>query len=312
MKKSVFINFKLLSLILVICVCLLLVACKDNNTPDPSDGGGGSSQSGEGQGGSGQSGQGGSTPEVTPVNITETNFKILSNTAYETTVYKFVTDAEGPKIAIIGGIHGDEVAGWTAALRLVDSIKQEKGICGEIIIVPEANILADKAKVRYNVSGYDLSDLNRSFPLGRFSSAKADTIKISDALIALISDFNPDYIIDLHESLHSWEVMEEGTKTSLGNTLIANNNSRFMRQLLRRYNSEYRLEDETEFRQEGANQLGSFNYYFTNTYPDKVVFTVETNRGYENGANTIDLEIRVRHQLNILKAMFDYAWNRIE
>ncbi|MBO7080217.1 MAG: succinylglutamate desuccinylase/aspartoacylase family protein [Bacilli bacterium] len=280
-----------------------MIACKSPGSSDPSSNT--DPKSGDGQGGNNQS-------DEDPVNITETNFKILTGTAYETTVYKFVTDKEGPKIAIVGGIHGDEIAGWTAALRLVDSIKKEKGICGEIIIVPEANIVADKAKSRYGVSGYDLSDLNRSFPLGRFSSAKADTIKISDALIALISDFNPDYIIDLHESLHSWEVMEEGTKTSLGNTLIANNNSRFMRQLLRRYNSEYRLEDETEFRQEGANQLGSFNYYFTNTYPDKVVFTVETNRGYENGANTIDLEIRVRHQLNILKAMFDYAWNRIE
>ena len=308
MKKSVFFNLKLLSLILVICVCLLLIACKEPSSDNPPDDGG-ETQGGE----NGNSGEGGEVePVVVPVNITETNFKILTGTAYETTVYKFVTDKVGPKIAIIGGIHGDEVAGWTAALRLVDSIKQEKGICGEIIIVPEANILADKAKVRYNVSGYDLSDLNRSFPLGRYSSAKAETIKISDALIALISDFNPDYIIDLHESMNSWETMESGTTKSLGNTLIANNNSRFMRQVLKRYNSEYRLEDETEFRQEGANQLGSFNYYFTNTYPDKVVFTIETNRGYANGTNTIDLEIRVRHQLNILKTMFDYAWERIE
>lgn len=303
MRKSVFINYRFLSLILVICICLLLIACKSPGSSDPP--GNTDPKSGDGQGGNNQS-------DEDPVNITETNFKILTGTAYETTVYKFVTDKEGPKIAIVGGIHGDEIAGWTAALRLVDSIKKEKGICGEIIIVPEANIVADKAKSRYGVSGYDLSDLNRSFPLGRYSSSKEDTIKISNAIRELIEEFDPGYIIDLHESLHSWEVMEEGTKTSLGNTLIANNNSRFMRQVLRRYNSEYRLEDETEFRQEGANQLGSFNYYFTNTYPDKVVFTVETNRGYENGTNTIDLEIRVRHQLNILKAMFDFAWNRIE
>ena len=306
MRKSVFINYKFLSLILVICICLLLIACKspsnDNPPIDPNNG------QGESDGGQGEN----DPPEEDPVNITETNFKILTSTAYETTVYKFATDKEGPKIAIVGGIHGDEIAGWTAALRLVDSIKKEKGICGEILIIPEANIVADKAKSRYSVSGYDLSDLNRSFPLGRYSSAKEDTIKISTAIRETVEEFNPEYIIDLHESLHSWEVMEEGTKTSLGNTLIANNNSRFMRQLLKRYNSEYRLENETEFRQEGANQLGSFNYYFTNTYPDKVVFTVETNRGYENGENTIDLEIRVRHQLNILKAMFDYAWNRIE
>ena len=290
---------------MIICVCFGLIGCNKNDdngndTPnDPSDP---------------------SDPVVDPtidpiedpVNVTISNFQILENTNYVTTVYKFVTDKEGPKIAIVGGIHGDETAGWTAALRLVESIKDEKKICGEILIIPRANILADKAESRYKVTGYDFSDLNRSFPNGRYSSSKAETIKISTAIVETVEAFGADYIIDLHESMNSWETMESGTTKSLGNTLIANNNSRFMRQLIKHYNNDYRLEGETEFRQEGANQLGSFNYYFTNAYPDKVVFTIETNRGYENGVNTIDLEVRVRHQLNILKAMFDYAWNRIE
>ena len=286
---------------MIICVCLGLIGCKDddkgndpgNNSEDPIVD------------------PGNTDPVEDPVNVTITNFQILENTDYVTTVYKIVTDKEGPKIAIVGGIHGDETAGWTAALRLVESISTKEKICGEILIIPQANILADKADSRYKVTGYDFSDLNRSFPEGRYSTSKTETIKISTAIVSTVEAFEADYIIDLHESMHSWEVMEEGTKTSLGNTLIANNNSRFMRQLLRHYNNDYRLEGETEFRQEGANQLGSFNYYFTNTYPDKVVFTVETNRGYVDGKNTIDLEVRVRHQLNILEAMFDYAWNRI-
>ena len=119
MRKSVFINYKFLSLILVICICLLLIACKspsnDNPPIDPNNG------QGESDGGQGEN----DPPEEDPVNITETNFKILTSTAYATTVYKFVTDKEGPKIAIVGGIHGDEIAGWTAALRLVDSIKKD-------------------------------------------------------------------------------------------------------------------------------------------------------------------------------------------
>ena len=296
MCKSAFNYFKILSLILIVCLCFGLVACKNSTSEgdDPING----------------DDSGGDDP-VVEANVEVTNYQILKNTDYVTTVYKFTTDKEGPKIAIVGGIHGDEVAGWTAGLRLVNNLKTEKGICGEILLIPQANILADKANSRYVVSGYNFSDLNRSFPLGRYSSAKEETIKISNAIREEVEAFNPDYIIDLHESQHSWEEMEEGTKTSLGNTLIANNNSRFMRQLIKHYNNDYRLEDETEFRQEGANQAGSFNYYFTNTYPDKVVFTIETNRGYKDGQNTIDLEIRVRHQLNILEAMFDYAWNRI-
>ena len=148
MRKSVFINYKFLSLILVICICLLLIACKSPGSSDPS--GNTDPKSGDGQGGNNQS-------DEDPVNITETNFKILTGTAYETTVYKFVTDKEGPKIAIVGGIHGDEIAGWTAALRLVDSIKKEKGICGEIIIVPEANIVA----IDYDPGASEVNQLNR-------------------------------------------------------------------------------------------------------------------------------------------------------
>ena len=296
MCKSAFNYFKILSLILIVCLCFGLVACK-NSTSEGDDPINGDDNGGE--------------DPVVEANVEVTNYQILQNTDYVTTVYKFTTDKEGPKIAIVGGIHGDEIAGWTAGLRLVNNLKTENGICGEILLIPQANILADKANSRYAVSGYNFSDLNRSFPLGRYSRAKEETIKISNAIREEVEAFNPDYIIDLHESQHSWEEMEEGTKTSLGNTLIANNNSRFMRQLIKHYNNDYRLEDETEFRQEGANQAGSFNYYFTNTYPDKVVFTIETNRGYKDGQNTIDLEIRVRHQLNILEAMFDYAWNRI-
>ena len=291
---------------MIIVLCLLLIGC-NNQTDDNSNNN--NDPSGEGQGGQGGQGDGGNTEED-PANVTVTNWKILEGTDFVTTVYKYTTDKEGPKIAIVGGIHGDETAGWTAALRLVTSLESEKGVCGEILLIPQANILADKADSRYKVTGYDFSDLNRSFPEGRYSSAKEATIQISSAILEAVEAFNPDYIIDLHESLHSWDVQETGVKTSLGNTLIANNNSRFMRQLIKRYNETYRLENECEFRQEGSNQLGSFNYYFTTTYPDKVVYTIETNRGYVDGVNTIDLEIRVRHQLNIIEAMFDLIWSR--
>lgn len=243
------------------------------------------------------------------VEVTESS--ILKGTAMETPVYLFKTNVEGPKIAIVGGIHGDEVAGWNAALQLVESLKNNKGICGEILLIPEANILADKAKTRYKVTGYNFSDLNRSFPKDRNVSATSETIKISDAIIRVVNNFNPDYIIDLHESQHSWTEMEQGTYTSLGDTLIASNQGRFIRQIINRYNDYYKPADETNFRREESNQKGSFNYYYTNLYPEKVVFTIETNRLRIGGVDTIDVSKRVRQQLNILEAFFDYAWNRL-
>ena len=111
---------------MLIAVSLLLVGCKD--TP-----------------------QGNEPPVETPVEVTHTFWKILEGEISETTVHKYVTNKPGPKIVIVGGIHGDEDAGWTAALRLVNTISQEKGICGEILLIPQANILADNVLVRYNV-----------------------------------------------------------------------------------------------------------------------------------------------------------------
>lgn len=247
---------------------------------------------------------------IVEAKVTYTMGQILKDTPFETPIYYFKSDIVGPKIAIVGGTHGDEVAGWTAALNLVESLKNSTKMKGEILIIPEANILADKALSRYTVSGYNLSDLNRSYPLDRYSSSTENTIMISDAIVKVIEDFNPSYIIDLHESRTSWTGMESGTsKTSLGDTLVASNNSHFMRQLIKYYNENYKKDGETDFRQEGSNQKGSFNYYFTNTYSDKIVFTIETNREYKNGTNNIALETRVRQQTNMLQSLFYLAWS---
>ena len=281
---------------MLIAVSLLLVGCKD--TP-----------------------QGNEPPVETPVEVTHTFWKILEGEISETTVHKYVTNKPGPKIVIVGGIHGDEDAGWTAALRLVNTISQEKGICGEILLIPQANILADNALVRYNVKGMGVtfSDLNRSFAVGRDSAAKSETIKISNALVEVIDEFIDDHeivneydlcIIDLHESRGSYT---EGTaaKGYLGDQLICRNNPFFMEDLLIHYNENYKELGDPNFRTEEAVTDGSFSLNFTTNYPDATVFTIETNRGYKNGTNTIALEKRVSQQLNILQALFDLAWQRI-
>jgi len=242
-----------------------------------------------------------------PVEVDVDTWDLLAGTDYQTPVYQYSTNKEGPRICIVGGIHGDELAGWSAALRMVESLETERGIRGTILLIPKANILADNARKRYSVSGYSFSDLNRSFPLERYTSATTETIKISTAILQEVEKFNPDYIIDLHESRHSWTEMEDGTYTSLGDTLISSNQGKFMRSLVNYYNSTYKKDGETKFRIEETNQKGSFNYYFTFTYPDKVVFTVETNRN----SDTALLQNRVRQQLNMIQALFDLAWDRV-
>ena len=231
----------------------------------------------------------------------------------ETTVHVFDSQIEGPNIAIVGGTHGDEVAGWTAGLQLVDLIPQLKGFCGKILLIPQANIVADNHKVRYAGSS-NKSNLNRVYPSGRISGADEEVVAIADAIVKTVEDFQPDYVIDLHESRGSWTGAGASKNSTLGDTLIFDNEGLFMDELLTRYNTVYRQEGEPEFLSEPANKAGSFSKYFSEKYPNNVVFTIETNRDYNSATKTdqIALDTRVRQQLNILNALFDLAWNRIK
>lgn len=249
-----------------------------------------------------------------PLTVEHITTKMLAGTRDETEVHRFVTNREGPRIVIVGGTHGDEKAGWSAALKLVKILDSEEkrrdDMCGEILIIPQVNINADKAGKRYlsTVDGVAYSDLNRSFPTGRESGAAAATIRISDAVIEIIETFEPDYVVDLHESRKSWE---DGY---LGNSVISDNEPFFIEDMLINYNDNYIEEGEPDFINQPAVKDGSFSKYFSAKYPDKVVFTIETNREYAGGADTIALSVRVRQQLNILNSMFDFAWHpeRIE
>lgn len=278
-------------------------------------------QSSEGENGGDHSG---SVIPADPVNVEHSQSRILEGTVWETAVHRYVTDKQGPKIAIVGGIHGDERAGWTAGLQLVDKFTPElSGICGEILLIPQANVQADTLNERYQgsksakngigtVGGLSYSDLNRSFPQGRASNAQQTTITISDGVRAAVEEFAPDVVIDLHESLHSW-TQQNVTSTSLGDTLIYKNQGVFMDDLLYLYNQKYKQAGEPDFVSNPASVAGSFNYYFSALYPNSVVFTIETNRGRNSsGLDTIALDSRVRQQLNVLEALFDLVWERVD
>ena len=248
--------------------------------------------------------------------VTVSSHKMLEGKPTETDVYRYTTDKAGAKIVIVGGTHGDEVAGWSAALDLVEEIPDIAGVRGEILLIPRVNILADNLQKRYagEVNGVTYTDLNRAYPLGRADTATAETVEIADAVIEEISSFVGEEfeekernlcLVDLHESRS-----ESGDGGRLGSTLISVNDFFFMEDLMERYNTAYKGEGEKNFSHEEAVQDGSFSKYFSALYPDSPVFTVETNRGRVNGVDTIPLSTRKRQQRNVLNALFDLLWDR--
>lgn len=131
---------------------------------------------------------------------------LLPGTAHETAVYIVTTPVEGPVVLVIGGIHGDEPAGYLAADTVASWVVNR----GTLIVIPRAHIPAIRRRQR---NGEDLLDLNRSFP---GSASGSPTERLAAAIYGVMLEFEPDWVIDLHEALF-FERLRPG---ALGQTLI--------------------------------------------------------------------------------------------
>ncbi|QRV16727.1 succinylglutamate desuccinylase/aspartoacylase family protein [Haloterrigena salifodinae] len=115
--------------------------------------------------------------------------QILEGTDHETTVYQTVADADGPTVLVVGGMHGNEVAGYEAA----SAIAEWEIDAGTLITIPHANADAVEQRTR---TGDDGVDLNRQFPEG-----EEPTTDLARALWTVVDRSDPDVVIDLHESI---------------------------------------------------------------------------------------------------------------
>ena len=240
-------------------------------------------------------------------NTVET-WNILQDSIYETAVYKFTSNIPGKKVAIVGGIHGDEVAGWKAALQL----KEKRNFVGEVLIIPQASILACKREERYPgrgsaVNGITYKDLNRNFPGDPNGNV---TKQIAYAISETVKDFNPDVVVDLHESLRSSSssFFDQDTSSRLGDLLIYGNSwtSLFTQTIIEDYNKEYLKEGDYPFGTDTYAPGNSFNQYFGKLYEDRLVMTVETTR-YINASTPKDESRRIEQQLELIDMILKYS-----
>ena len=120
--------------------------------------------------------------------LSRESFVVREGTPEETTVYVTTADADGPTAVVVGGVHGNEVAGYAAAGAIADW-----GIdAGTLVAIPEANAVAIERGTRTDDDGVDL---NRQFPEG----SEPETA-LARALWNVIAEYDPDIVIDLHES----------------------------------------------------------------------------------------------------------------
>lgn len=230
--------------------------------------------------------------------VTKTSYQILSSTLYETTVYVFESNIPGPIIMIVGGIHGDELAGWRAAEAFITGVDH----IGKVIVIPKANYLATVLQKRYPgqdkkdvYEGITYTDLNRVFPGQNNGSV---TEQIAHAIIKEVEKYKPDYIIDLHESRRSYA---DKASPLIGDEIIYGNSKStfFAYDIVDLYNKEYLEIEDIKFAVDSSAPLGSFNNYCGNNY-EAIVLTIETNR-------QLDLAKRIEQQLTLIEILFKLA-----
>lgn len=215
---------------------------------------------------------------------------IMEGTEMETLAYYHNPDGDGKRFAIVGGIHGNETAGWTAAEEMVqDIVKTYPG--ASILFIPHANELSIQQGKRY---GEGHEDLNRAFT---GEGEDEMTLKLAEELKEVIIEFDPMLVIDHHESKNNY--LNTDGKYQLGNTVIITDyedNVMHLLFILDAINEE--IVDDIPFILEANPPHGSFNRTMTDEL-GVFVATIETNR-------QLPLEKRVEEQKIVVNNILEY------
>ncbi|WP_336359738.1 succinylglutamate desuccinylase/aspartoacylase domain-containing protein [Haladaptatus sp. ZSTT2] len=126
---------------------------------------------------------------------TVSRYSLLPDTANETDVYVIESNQPGPTAVVVGGMHGNEVAGFTAAHNMTNWTVTS----GTLVIIPEANKRAVMNRTRKAFG----TDLNNQFPVGKPSNSS-----LANAIWTAIEYHDPDIVIDLHSSKGIFKVDE--------------------------------------------------------------------------------------------------------
>ena len=122
--------------------------------------------------------------------------------------YRF--GSKGPKVLVLGGVHGDEIEGVWGANGLLSVLSEKYDIDVRLTLVPMFNLDGVLARERQNSSRVDL---NRNLPTNDWTSevateryfpgTEANSESENQALVEYLKNEKPSLII----SLHSWKPM---------------------------------------------------------------------------------------------------------
>ncbi len=143
--------------------------------------------------------------------------KITSGTLGEgtwSTDWKIVESGNpGPTVLVVGGVHGNEPAGFRAATQ----IQNWPITKGKLVVLPCVNRLGIAANMRWfpeHRNDRSLRDLNRNFPTVERPGPQT---RLGKAVWEFVKQQKPDWVFDLHEGFDFHRVNNK----SVGSSVIA-------------------------------------------------------------------------------------------
>ena len=153
-------------------------------------------------------------PAATPVPFIvaegEQRRRLMAGTLQETSLYVYGSGRPGKVIMVLGGVHGNEPAGWLAAERLQQSFRPANGA---FLIVPRANRIAT---IAFERTLPDLGDLNRLYP---GDAAGQPMARMAAEIVDLLHEFRVDVLVDMHESWAFYKDRPQNGTAFLGQTV---------------------------------------------------------------------------------------------
>jgi len=133
---------------------------------------------------------------------------LMAGTPQETPIHIFGSGKEGPIMAILGGVHGNEPGGWLAAEQVRDALRPQTGA---LLVVPRANTIATQEFVR---TTDELGDLNRLYPGDPNGQPMA---RMAYEITETLREFHTTLALDMHES---WAFYRDRTDTQTGTAFL--------------------------------------------------------------------------------------------
>lgn len=123
--------------------------------------------------------------------VSNFTYTIQATTPHKTSVHVIEADQPGPTAVVVGGLHGDEAAGYQTGRDMLEwRLKQ-----GRLVVIPEADVDAIERGTRHGAAGH----LNRQFPTGY-----EPTSGLAQDIWEVIEMHDPAVVIDMHSSRGIW------------------------------------------------------------------------------------------------------------